>query len=118
MDNEETLKAIGRKIALFRKLKGLNQFDLASESGRMVNTISNIERGLADPRLSTLLAVMKVLGISLADLTDERSFDGALNGQLIQIVNRLRGCDEKTLSLIAKQIDTALELRGISFSVK
>ena len=50
MNKQETLKSIGRKIALFRKLKGLNQFDLASESGKMINTISNIERGIAMKR--------------------------------------------------------------------
>lgn len=112
MDKEETLKSIGRKIALFRKLKGLNQFDLASESGKMINTISNIERGIADPRLSTLLAIMNVLGISWADLTEDGEYDIALNSRLIHIIDRLRSCDEKTLSLIARQIDIALDLKN------
>lgn len=111
MDNKETLKSIGRKIALFRKQKGLNQFDLAAEAGKMVNTISNIERGLADPRLSTLLAIMKVLQISFADLTEERKYAKALNITLIRMINRLQNCDEKTLNLIARQIDIALELK-------
>lgn len=110
MDKQETLKSIGRKIALFRKLKGLNQFDLASEAGKMINTISNIERGIADPRLSTLLAIMDVLDISFTDLTAEREYDKALNLPLIHIIDRLRDCDEKTLTLIAKQIDISLAL--------
>ena len=111
MDKNEILKDIGRKIALFRKQKGLNQFDLAAESGKMVNTISNIERGLADPRLSTLLAIMDVLQISFADLTEERKYAKALNTSLIRIIDRLQNCDEKTLSLITKQIDISLELK-------
>lgn len=111
MDKEETLRSIGRKIALFRKLKGLNQFDLASEAGKMINTISNIERGIADPRLSTLLAIMNVLDISLADLTEKCEYDNTLNTQLLHIINRLKNCDEKTLNLIIQQINIALELK-------
>ena len=111
MNTENNLKSIGRKIALFRKLKGLNQFELASESGKMINTISNIERGIADPRLSTLLAIMDVLGISFADLTADREYDKALNLPLIHIIDRLQDCDERPLTLIAKQIDIALALR-------
>ena len=129
MNKQETLKSIGRKIALFRKLKGLNQFDLASEAGKMINTISNIERGIAMQQRARLGEVLlaqdgerlvmrlahvqrrgKARGVRQADLTAEREYDKALNLPLIHIIDRLRDCDEKTLTLIAKQIDISLAL--------
>ena len=47
--NETTqiLKTLGRRIAQLRKQKGMSQEDFADVSGKMINTISNIERGLS-----------------------------------------------------------------------
>lgn len=64
------LLKLGKRVAAIRKEKGMNQYDLEAASGKMINTISNIERGLFDVKVTTLLEIAKAFDISLADLID------------------------------------------------
>lgn len=109
MQKKEFLKQIGLKLSLFRKKSGLSQFELAEKSGKMINTISNIERGLADPRLSTLLSLTNVLEISLTDLLSENETI-VPNDTTKIILKKIQACDEKSLKYILKQLDLTVEL--------
>jgi transcriptional regulator with XRE-family HTH domain len=54
-----------------REARGMSLMQLAAATGNHVSTISNIERGIAtDPRVSTIEAIAKVLGVSIVDLLD------------------------------------------------
>ncbi len=55
----------GDALRAARKRAGWSQSELAQHSGVHLNTVSQVERGSADPRLSTLQALGNVLGLSL-----------------------------------------------------
>lgn len=113
--NETTqiLKTLGRRIAQLRKQKGMSQEDFADVSGKMINTISNIERGLSDPKVTTLMSISKALGISIDELfseTKQAQTAEELPKNISTILQILKKQDDKTLKVIQKQIEALLEL--------
>lgn len=56
------------KIARLRKAKGWSQQDLGVRAGLHGITVSEIERGVTDPKLSSLEAIARALGVEVADL--------------------------------------------------
>lgn len=113
--NETTqiLKTLGKRIAQLRKQKGLSQEDFADVSGKMINTISNIERGLSDPKVTTLMSISKALGISIDELFSENKqaqTTEELPKNISTILQILKKQDDKTLKVIQKQIEALLEL--------
>ena len=106
----EFISLLGSKIARLRKMSGYNQFEFADKSGKMVNTISKIERGIGDPRLSTLMDIAEALDISLTELlnlpTEEKKKsspapDSMEPQEIAQLISR---CDSETLNLISALI--------------
>ncbi|MBT2132653.1 helix-turn-helix transcriptional regulator [Planktotalea lamellibrachiae] len=61
-------KKIGASIRTKRKLLGLNLEDLSRLSGSTVPTLSHIERGTRDVKLSTLISLAGALRTDLAEL--------------------------------------------------
>lgn len=55
-------------LTAFREAAGLTQTRLASEAGVRIATISDIETGKLDPRLSTMKALAKALGVDVDDI--------------------------------------------------
>lgn len=64
--------AIGQNIRYYRRAKRLSQRELGDLSGLGVMQISKLERGVANPKLETLLAVADALRVSFEDLTKKR----------------------------------------------
>lgn len=62
---------IGKRIAQFRKRAGLTQMELGTAAGLHGQTISDLERGVNTPVLTTLMAIAQALDIPLAELVDE-----------------------------------------------
>ncbi len=113
--NESTqiLKALGKRIAYLRKQKGMSQEDFADASGKMINTISNIERGLSDPKVTTLMSISKALDISIEELFSEAKQKQAIEklpSNILAILQILKKQDDKILKVIQKQIEALLEL--------
>lgn len=48
-----------------RKVLGISQLDLAEMSGISLPTVKDIERGLANPSLSTISKLLDVLGMEI-----------------------------------------------------
>ena len=63
---------IGRKIKELRIVKGLTQEELADRSELSKGFISQLERDLTSPSISTLEDILQCLGISVADFFAER----------------------------------------------
>lgn len=61
------------RIRQLRKRKGVNLRELARRSGVGVATLSRIESGEANPRLSTLLKLADVLGVFVGQLFEKPS---------------------------------------------
>ncbi len=57
-------------LAAWRKAVGLSQAELAERAGVRAATISDIENGRLDPRLSTLRALAEALGLEIDDIVE------------------------------------------------
>lgn len=67
-DNRDWAQRIGANLRDRRKSLGLSLEDLSRLSGSTVPTLSNIERGKRDVKLSTLVALATALRIEPASL--------------------------------------------------
>ncbi len=54
------------KLAIARKISGLSQTQLAEVSGVKQPAIARLESGKSDPQLSTMMRVLRPLGLTLA----------------------------------------------------
>ena len=59
-------EAIAETLRKARQAKGLNQRELSQRAGVPQGHISKIERGIVDLRLSSLVAIARVLDLELA----------------------------------------------------
>lgn len=55
-------------LIAWRKAAGLTQRELAERAGVRPATVSDIEAGKIDPRVSTMAALAKALGVGVGDL--------------------------------------------------
>jgi transcriptional regulator with XRE-family HTH domain len=58
-------QTLGATVQAARKARGWTQTELAEQSGVHLNTVSAVERGQADPRLSSVSALLAPLGLQL-----------------------------------------------------
>lgn len=65
------LRTIGGRLTVRRTRAGMSQADLARVSGVTQSHISQIERGIRTPNLSTLAGLAKGLRCRIGDLADE-----------------------------------------------
>ena len=61
-------KETGKAIGFYRRSLHLTMYELAKKMGAVVSTISFWERGIKEPKISHLVAVAKILGVSEMDL--------------------------------------------------
>jgi y4mF family transcriptional regulator len=59
------LKAIGKMIQSRRKSRNIVQDDLADIAGISLRTLRDIEKGVANPELQTLMSICNVLGLEI-----------------------------------------------------
>lgn len=67
MQKEDFLK-LGYKIKFERGKQKISQLELALKTGLTTRTVSRIECGTIDPKLSTLTKIADALGIKITDL--------------------------------------------------
>lgn len=63
LEHDELLRRFGEHIARLRSSKGYSQDRLQLESGLARGTVSKIENGLRDARVSTLIKIAHTLGV-------------------------------------------------------
>jgi putative transcriptional regulator len=89
----ELRKRLGRRIVLLRQRQGWNQVSLARELGVPRERLGKWERGLNEPPLEDLVALSRVLKVSLEELglgcRAQRSVDPALAPADLRELNRL-----------------------------
>jgi len=59
------METLFKQLAVFRKRADLTQAELSEKVGIAQGDISNIERGMVDPRLSTLVRIAIELNLDL-----------------------------------------------------
>ena len=67
-NNEKILKNLGNHIRSLRKQKKLTLEALCYKNGLEPSTISRIEKGLVDPKYTTLLKLASAYKLTLSDL--------------------------------------------------
>lgn len=67
MQEEDFLK-LGYKIKYERGKRKISQLDLALKTGLTTRTVSRIECGTIDPKLSTLIKISNALEVDITDL--------------------------------------------------
>lgn len=60
---DRATKRLGQNVRAARAAKGWTQEDLAHESGLAVVQVSRVERGAREIRLTTLLKLVRALGV-------------------------------------------------------
>ncbi|MCU7837190.1 MAG: helix-turn-helix domain-containing protein [gamma proteobacterium symbiont of Taylorina sp.] len=60
----------GKRLKYLRKEAGLTQEKLADKINISLDSVSNIERGIQNPKLDTLEKIAKAFNIKLKDLFD------------------------------------------------
>jgi transcriptional regulator with XRE-family HTH domain len=65
------MSSFAERLRQVREQKGLTRYRLAQLSGISKEGVNKLERGDADPRLSTLLKLAAALGVAPADLLPE-----------------------------------------------
>jgi transcriptional regulator with XRE-family HTH domain len=107
---------IGLAVRDARKRARLTQEALAERIGKSAEAISNVERGLALPTLSTLIAMARALDVPLSRLVAVPGEEVAkpakrvaLEFQLQLLISRL---DDRALETALRQIEALSELRG------
>lgn len=67
---EEAILHLGRRLKYVRHLQNLTQAQLAERAGLSNNYISQIETGIANPRVKTLFAIAQGLDVEIKELFD------------------------------------------------
>ena len=65
MSNSTALQHIGQNIRDLRKYRGLTQQELAEKSGIRTATVSDIEKGLANFEINTIIRIATALNCAL-----------------------------------------------------
>lgn len=81
-------KAIGRRIALYRKKKGLTQAALSETLGVSESYVSQVERGSARISLSRLDEISEVLSTDIALLISDNVVlpEMSVNSEIFEII--------------------------------
>lgn len=69
------LKALGKHISRLRQSKGYSQDRLYLEAGFSRGTMSKIENGLVDPKISTLEKIARTIDVPLSKIVDVKTED-------------------------------------------
>jgi transcriptional regulator with XRE-family HTH domain len=97
------LKALGQRVVRLRTEKGWSRVELAQELGVSRERLAKWERGSNAPPLRILVALKRVLGITLEELvTGEPWGEGGLSS------------DDRVIAAVClDQLATVLRLRGV-----
>jgi len=92
-------KALGERIRMIRKSKGMTQNYLAEQVGIEPSNISHIERAVSKVGLATLVGIANTLECSVDDLLcDSLVYEReAFEGQLVELS---RDCSPKELRML------------------
>ena len=113
--NELTI-LIGKNIASIRKSKHLSREDveersiLNGEKTIKYRTLSLIEHGYGEPKITTLYMIAKALEVKLSDLINFEEYSNLNDKQAIinEIVNLLKTANTEKLEIILKQIQALI----------
>ena len=97
-------KYLAKQIYYRRQLEGLSQEEFANKIGVSVPLISQIERGIANPTLSTLEKIASYFKISVAEILDQNNIHDDLSDIRIKLISKILIFEKSDLDKIANII--------------
>lgn len=97
-------RSFGTDIRKLRKRHGLTQEQLAERSGLSERYVSEVERGVANPRLMSLKDLASGLGVAIPDLfifDNSPLTAGKIKGRLIEALSQ---ADEESLEHVYNSV--------------
>jgi transcriptional regulator with XRE-family HTH domain len=64
----EIIKMMGERLKTIRAQKGFTQLEIAEKTGITANYLSNIERGLENPTINTIIGLANSLEVDMGDI--------------------------------------------------
>jgi len=103
---------IGDKIREARKDKSMTLNDLAESTGVTASYISQLERNIIDPSISTLRKISKELGVPMYYFLDEESEDPILikAGSRKKLINTKNSIEYEYVSPVSREHGTKMEM--------
>ncbi len=98
--------SLAENIRVLRSERGLTAADLAARSGLGKATLSQIERGHGNPRLETLEALARALGVELAELLADADHGN------VRVVRSDEGIDVSSATKPVARLVTTLSMAG------
>jgi len=92
------------RIRQIRDSKGMSQAELAHQADIRIATLSEIENGKGNPRLSTLTGIAKALDVNVLDLFSEEGDEPSI----FDLAHRISGLDQKTKDAVSVIVLNAL----------
>ena len=107
---------VGSLIRHHRKRVGLTQSELAARTGRSVEMINRIERGVAAPSFETLEKFSKVLKTPIRDFFGIGNYavSSRRDDPLQQLIDRVAGLDSDDMKWVEGLITHALKRKARS----
>ena len=100
-------RAIGNKLLAIRKRIGMTQAEVAEAAGLSDRTYADIERGVVNMRIETILRICQVLHITPDEvLTEDRSSETIRQEQLLA---RLDACNPKDKEVALQLLEVYLK---------
>lgn len=105
--------ALRENLKRLRQDKGLTQADLADKAGVRTASISSLEKGNGDPKLSTIYKIIEALECSpdalLMDIGSQ-----SMSGVMKTMLERAENLPDRDLEIIADIIDTYCYTNGLA----
>jgi transcriptional regulator with XRE-family HTH domain len=97
---------LGRQVKKHRRTLKLSQEDVAAKTGLSIPSLSEIERGIANPTLLTMEKIADALGVSVATLLDA---DGVLvtspEQMKLRVLEHLEKMSPEQLKMVTGLLD-------------
>lgn len=107
---------LGLRLKAIREQRGITQQELAELIDRSVESVSNIERGAAEPSLETLARLSKSLNVTIADLAEpyesSRKTDANRTRAEASILEITKQLDGRNIKIALDQMSALLRSQG------
>lgn len=100
------LRVIGEKLFRIRKKTGKTQLQIATEAEISDRTYSELERGIANARIETMLKACEALHITPDEILTERPAEAVSREE--DIIARLRACNPRDKETALQLLDVFL----------
>lgn len=100
--------SLGRQIALYRRVRGMKQEELAEKVSLSTSYISAIERGVKTPTLENFIAIANVLKVSSDELLREE-LEVRFDIQMTQLGAMLEQLDSTEKERILHVVDVMIK---------